>query len=68
MRLKNKTAVLYGGGGHVGAAVARAFAREGARVFCPGGRSNRWRWSQARSSPTAAMPTLRKLMQPIQSV
>jgi len=34
--LENKTAILYGGGGHVGAAVARAFAREGARVVLTG--------------------------------
>jgi 3-oxoacyl-[acyl-carrier protein] reductase len=34
--LENKTAILYGGGGHVGSAVARVFAREGARVFLSG--------------------------------
>ena len=34
--LENKTAVIYGGGGSVGGAVARAFAREGARVFLAG--------------------------------
>jgi NAD(P)-dependent dehydrogenase (short-subunit alcohol dehydrogenase family) len=33
MLLENKNAVVYGGGGSVGGAVARAFAREGARVF-----------------------------------
>ena len=33
MLLENKNAVIYGGGGAVGGAVARAFAREGARVF-----------------------------------
>jgi NAD(P)-dependent dehydrogenase (short-subunit alcohol dehydrogenase family) len=36
MLLENRTAVLYGGGGAVGGAVARAFAREGARVFLSG--------------------------------
>jgi NAD(P)-dependent dehydrogenase (short-subunit alcohol dehydrogenase family) len=36
--LENKTAVVYGGGGTIGGAVARAFAREGARV-CLAGRS-----------------------------
>jgi 3-oxoacyl-[acyl-carrier protein] reductase len=36
MLLENKNAVVYGGGGRVGAAVARAFAREGARVFLAG--------------------------------
>jgi 3-oxoacyl-[acyl-carrier protein] reductase len=34
--LENKNAVVYGGGGTIGAAVARAFAREGARVFLAG--------------------------------
>jgi len=28
MRLKNKVAVIYGAGGAIGGAVARAFARE----------------------------------------
>lgn len=36
MLLENKTAVVYGAGGAVGGAVARAFAREGARVFLAG--------------------------------
>lgn len=34
--LADKTAVIYGGGGAIGGAVARAFAREGARVFIAG--------------------------------
>jgi 3-oxoacyl-[acyl-carrier protein] reductase len=34
--LEGKNAVVYGGGGSVGSAVARAFAREGARVFLAG--------------------------------
>jgi NAD(P)-dependent dehydrogenase (short-subunit alcohol dehydrogenase family) len=34
--LENKNAVIYGGGGTVGGAVARAFAREGAKVFLAG--------------------------------
>jgi len=34
--LKNKNAVVYGGGGSIGGAVARAFAREGAKVFLAG--------------------------------
>jgi NAD(P)-dependent dehydrogenase (short-subunit alcohol dehydrogenase family) len=34
--LQNKNAVIYGGGGAVGGAVARVFAREGARVFIAG--------------------------------
>jgi NAD(P)-dependent dehydrogenase (short-subunit alcohol dehydrogenase family) len=36
MLLENKTAVIYGAGGAIGGAVARAFAREGARVFVTG--------------------------------
>ena len=36
MLLEDKNAVIYGGGGKVGGAVARAFAREGARVFLAG--------------------------------
>jgi 3-oxoacyl-[acyl-carrier protein] reductase len=36
MLLENKNAVIYGGSGSVGSAVARAFAREGARVFLAG--------------------------------
>jgi len=38
MSLKNKVVVVYGGGGAVGGAVARAFAREGARLFLAGRR------------------------------
>ena len=34
--LQNKHAVIYGAGGAIGGAVARAFAREGARVFLAG--------------------------------
>ena len=33
MLLENKNAVMYGAGGSIGGAVARVFAREGARVF-----------------------------------
>jgi 3-oxoacyl-[acyl-carrier protein] reductase len=34
--LEGKNAVIYGAGGSIGGAVARAFAREGARVFLAG--------------------------------
>ena len=34
--LQDKNALIYGGGGAIGGAVARAFAREGARVFLAG--------------------------------
>ena len=36
MLLENKVAVIYGAGGSIGGAVARAFAKEGARVFLTG--------------------------------
>ena len=38
MLLNNKVAVIYGAGGGIGGAVARAFAREGAKVFLTGRR------------------------------
>src|SRR5207249_1821743 len=34
--LENKTAVIYGGGGAIGGAVARAFSDAGARVYLAG--------------------------------
>jgi NADP-dependent 3-hydroxy acid dehydrogenase YdfG len=34
--LENKNAVIYGGRAKVGGAVARAFAREGAKIFLTG--------------------------------
>jgi NAD(P)-dependent dehydrogenase (short-subunit alcohol dehydrogenase family) len=36
MMLKDKVAVVYGAGGAIGGAVARAFAREGARLYLTG--------------------------------
>ncbi len=36
MLLENKVAVIYGAGGPIGGAVARAFAQEGAQVFLAG--------------------------------
>lgn len=36
MLLKDKVAAIYGAGGAIGSAVARTFAREGARVFLSG--------------------------------
>src|SRR4029077_3545362 len=36
MMLKDKVAVIFGAGGDVGGAVARAFAREGAKLFLSG--------------------------------
>ena len=36
MLLENKIAIIYGGGGSIGSAIARAYAREGAQVFLAG--------------------------------
>lgn len=36
MLLENKVAIVYGGGGAIGGAIARAYAREGATVFIAG--------------------------------
>lgn len=36
MQLQNKTAVIYAAGGAIGSAVARAFAKEGAKVYLTG--------------------------------
>jgi 3-oxoacyl-[acyl-carrier protein] reductase len=36
MLLEGKNAIVYGGGGAIGGAVARAFAREGAKVYLAG--------------------------------
>jgi NAD(P)-dependent dehydrogenase (short-subunit alcohol dehydrogenase family) len=36
MLLENRNAIIYGAGGSIGAAAARTFAREGARVFLVG--------------------------------
>jgi NAD(P)-dependent dehydrogenase (short-subunit alcohol dehydrogenase family) len=36
MLLEGRNAIIYGGGGSVGGAIARAFSREGARVFLAG--------------------------------
>jgi NAD(P)-dependent dehydrogenase (short-subunit alcohol dehydrogenase family) len=38
MMLQNKVAVIYGAGGAIGSAVARASAREGAKLFLTGRR------------------------------
>jgi 3-oxoacyl-[acyl-carrier protein] reductase len=36
MMLQNKNAIIYGAGGSIGGAVAKAFASAGARVFLTG--------------------------------
>lgn len=50
MLLANKNAIVYGGAGDVGGAVARAFAREGARVFLAGVPLPLWKLRQPRSA------------------
>jgi NAD(P)-dependent dehydrogenase (short-subunit alcohol dehydrogenase family) len=52
MLLQDKVAVVYGAGGEIGGAVARAFAGEGARVFltgrlqAPGAKASGTTWEQ----------------------
>ena len=48
MMLNDKVAVIYGAGGAIGGAVARAFAREGAKLFLTGRR---------RSTPSTSEPS-----------
>ena len=58
MLLEGKNAVVYGGGGAIGGAVARAFAREGARVFLAGHtRSRRPSSPCGASSPPSSAAT-----------
>lgn len=38
--LQNKNAIVYGGGGRIGSGIARAFAREGARLYLAGRRKS----------------------------
>ncbi|WP_336515027.1 SDR family NAD(P)-dependent oxidoreductase [Pollutibacter soli] len=40
MLLKDKNAVIFGGGGSLGGAIAKAFAKQGARVFVTGHRED----------------------------
>ena len=51
MMLKDKDAVIYGGGGAIGGAVARAFASEGPRSFSPGASRHPLNWSLRTSFP-----------------
>ena len=53
MLLKNKIAVIYGAGGAIGGAVARAFGSEGARLFLTG----RQRASVVKRSPRKSNST-----------
>ena len=56
MLLEGKNAVIYGGGGAIGGAVARAFAREGARVFLAGRTMAHLEEVAARSAAPAGRP------------
>ncbi len=51
MLLENENAVVYGGAGSVGGAVARAFAREGARVCWGRGRDGAGRRARRAGRP-----------------
>ena len=65
MLLENKVAVIYGAGGPIGGAVARAFAREGARFFWPGARwrsSNGWPTRSARGMARRKLPSSMRWM------
>lgn len=54
MLLKNKNAVIYGAGGAVGGAVARAFAAKGRMYSSPAARSQSSMQSPRRFLPQAA--------------
>jgi hypothetical protein len=60
MTLKNKVAVIYGAGGAVGGAVARAFAREGPGFFSPSASWPRSKLSPVKSLPPEDPPRLRR--------
>ena len=60
MILKDKVAVIYGAGGAIGGAVARAFAREGAKVFLTGRQQAPVEASRRRSFLPADPPRRRR--------
>jgi NAD(P)-dependent dehydrogenase (short-subunit alcohol dehydrogenase family) len=62
MILKDKLAVIYGAGGAIGGAVARAFAKEGAKVFLTGLQGERSKRSPRTLLPPVGPPRLRKSM------
>jgi NAD(P)-dependent dehydrogenase (short-subunit alcohol dehydrogenase family) len=56
MMLKGKVAVIYGAGGGIGGAVARAFAARAPGVFLPGTSGHRSNLSPRTSCPPADPP------------
>ncbi len=58
MLLKDKVAVIYGAGGAIGGAVARAFAAEGARLFLTGPRLTSIEALEIESAETAEVDAL----------
>ena len=60
MMLKDKVAVIYGAGGAIGGAVARAFASEGPSCFSPGATWHRSKRLPRTSFPLANRPRLRR--------
>ena len=58
MLLKDKVAVIYGAGGAIGGAVARAFAAEGARLFLTGPRLASIEALEIESAETAEVDAL----------
>lgn len=60
MMLKNKVAVIYGAGGGIGGAVARAFASEGPTSFSPGATCQPSKLSPRTSFPPADPPRRRR--------
>ena len=61
MMLKNKVAVIYGAGGGIGGAVARAFRARGPGFFSPGGTGPRSKPSPRKSIPSVDPPRRRRL-------
>ena len=60
MMLTDKVAVIYGAGGAIGGAVARAFATEGAKSFSPGAAWHPSKLSPRKSIPPADPPKRRR--------
>jgi NAD(P)-dependent dehydrogenase (short-subunit alcohol dehydrogenase family) len=60
MILSDKSAVIYGAGGAIGRAVARAFASEGAKLFLTGHTLAPLKSSPMKSSPPADPPRRRR--------